>query len=190
MGEHAVLVFIAIAIAIILGIIIGILITYSKPASHAALWICQILMTIPSLAMFGLLLPFFGIGFKTGVTTLILYSLLPIVRNTYTGIKEIDPSILEAAQGMGMKESSILFRIKLPLAAPVIMAGVRTATVMIIGIAAIASYIGAGGLGHFIFQGINRWNMNMVLLGAIAVSILAIIVDFLMKKVEHRMVTK
>ncbi len=184
--EHILLVFAAIIVAVCLGVALGIVITYYRPAARVALYICQILMTVPSLAMVGLLLPFFGIGFKTGVVALILYSLLPIVRNTYTGIEEINPAVLEAARGMGMQEATILRRIKLPLALPVIMAGIRTAVVMVVGIAAIASYVGAGGLGEFIFRGISQWNKQVVLLGAICISVLAIVFDFLFKYLENR----
>ncbi|MDH7579033.1 MAG: ABC transporter permease [Bacillota bacterium] len=185
--EHIFLVFISVLVAMCLGIAIGIAITYYQPAARVILAFCQILMTVPSLAMVGLLLPLFGIGFKTGVAALILYSLLPIVRNTYTGIQEISPPILEAAKGMGMKELTILRRIKLPVAFPVIMAGIRTAVVMIVGIAAIASYIGAGGLGEFIFRGISQWNKQLVLLGAICISVLAIVFDLLFKYLEHHL---
>ncbi len=184
--EHGVLILTAMAAAIVVGVVVGVLITYYNPAAHAVLYICQILMTVPSLAMLGLLIPLLGIGFWTGVVGLILYSLLPIVRNTYTGIREIDPAILEAARGMGMNERTILLKIKLPLALPVIMAGIRTATVMVVGIGAIASYVGAGGLGEFIFRGISRYNKDMILTGAICVSVLAIAADLILKLVEKK----
>jgi len=185
-GEHALLVLVAIAVAVVLGVGLGVWITYYRSAARAVLYFCQVVMTIPSLALLGILVPLFGIGYKSGVTALILYSLLPIVRNTYTGIQEIDPAIIEAARGMGMREATILRRIKLPLAWPVILAGIRTAVVMIVGIGAIASYIGAGGLGEFIFRGISQWNLQIVLLGAICVSLLAIATDLLLKWVENR----
>ncbi|MBC7336291.1 MAG: ABC transporter permease, partial [Clostridia bacterium] len=167
--EHLLIVLVAAVVAVMLGVTLGVLITYSRPAAAALLYASQVIMTIPSLALLGMLLPLFGIGYRTGVTALILYSLLPIIRNTYTGIREIDPAVIEAARGMGMRETAILRRIKLPLAWPVILAGVRTAVVMVVGIAAIASYIGAGGLGQFIFRGISQWNLQLVLLGAICV---------------------
>ena len=184
--EHCLLVVVAVLIAIAIGIALGILISYYDVLAPAILYVCQIIMTIPSLALFGLFLPLFGIGFKTGVFTLILYCLLPVVRNTYVGITEIDPAIIEAAHGMGMNEASIMSKIKLPLAWPIIMAGIRTAVVMVVGIAAIASVVGAGGLGVFIFRGISQWNINAVLLGAIFVSLLAIILDQILKWVEYR----
>ncbi|GFN23929.1 ABC transporter permease [Moorellaceae bacterium AZ2] len=185
-GEHVLIVLVAVCIAVIVGVALGVMITYWRFLAGPVLYFCQVVMTIPSLAMLGLLLPVFGIGYKTGVATLILYSLLPIVRNTYAGIQGIEPAIIEAAKGMGMRETTILRRIKLPLAWPVILAGIRTAVVMIVGIAAIASYIGAGGLGEFIFRGISQWNLQLVLLGALCVSVLAVLADGLLKRAESR----
>lgn len=185
--EHTWLILVSVTIAIIAGVLVGVLITYSRVAAHGVLYVCQILMTIPSLAMLGLLLPLFGIGVTTGIIALVLYSLLPIVRNTYIGIQEIDPTIIEAARGMGMQELTILRRIKIPMAFPVIMAGIRTAVVMVIGIGAIAAYINAGGLGNLIFRGISQFNQQLILIGAICISLLAIIADLLLKQVERRL---
>ncbi|MBE0466295.1 MAG: ABC transporter permease [Candidatus Desulforudis sp.] len=185
--EHAWLILVAVAIAIAVGVLVGVLITYSRPAAHGALYFCQVMMTVPSLAMLGLLLPLFGIGFTTGVIALTLYSLLPIVRNTYLGIREINPAVIEAARGMGMRELSILRRIKLPMAFSVIMAGIRTATVMVVGIGAIAYCIGAGGLGEFIFRGISQYNKDLIVIGAVCISLLAILADFLLKRTEKRL---
>lgn len=184
--EHLWLVIISITIAIVVAVIVGITISYYTSAATTVLTICQILMTIPSMAMLGFMVPLFGIGFTTGVVALILYSLLPIVRNTYTGINELDQAIVESARGMGMTEWRILTKIKLPLARPVIMAGIRTATVMIVGIAAIAAYVGAGGLGELIFQGISRSNESMIIVGALGVSIIALTFDFLLSWGERR----
>lgn len=185
-GEHVLLVLVAMVVAIILGVVLGVAVTYWEPGARAVLYLCQILMTVPSMAMFGILLPLLGIGYKTGVVALILYALLPVVRNTYTGIRAIDPAVLEAAKGMGLREWSILRRIKLPLIIPVVMAGIRTATVMIVGIAAIAAFIGAGGLGELIFRGISRYNRQMILAGAIFISALAICFDLILKQLEYR----
>ncbi|MGM0420658.1 MAG: ABC transporter permease [Bacillota bacterium] len=182
--EHLWLIAVSIGIAIIIGVILGVFISYFTKLAPPILTVCQILMTIPSIAMLGLLLPFFGIGFQTGVVTLIVYSLLPIVRNTYSGIQEIPDPIIESAKGMGMKNYRILFKIKLPLAFPVIMAGVRTATVMIVGIGAIAAYVGAGGLGELIFNGISRTAPPMIITGAIFISIIAVAFDLLLGWVE------
>lgn len=185
--EHFWLVLVAMAFAIVIGVVIGVLITYWDPIAYPVINVTQIIMTIPSIAMIAILIPFFGIGFSNGVAALTLYALLPIVRNTYTGIRVIDRAIVESAIGMGMKETGILLKIKLPLALPVIMAGIRTSTVMGIGIGAIAAYIGAGGLGSFIFWGISRVNYPMIWTGAIFISILAIAADYLLGWWEKRM---
>jgi len=189
-GEHIWLVLAAVAIAIVIGIVLGLLATYYRGLAGIILPFTQIMMTVPSIALLALLIPLLSIGFTNALVALVVYSLLPIVNNTYTGIKEIDPGIIEAARGMGLTEWRILLRIKIPLAMPVILAGVRTATVMITGIAAIASYIGAGGLGEFIFQGIRRTNRNMIITGSIMVSILAVIADFGLKHVENRLLSR
>ncbi len=185
--EHLWLVIVSVGIAVVISVIIGVAISYKTGPATVVLTICQVLMTIPSMAMLGFMVPLFGIGFTTGVIALILYSLLPIVRNTYTGIKEISPAIVESAVGMGMTEWRVLTKIKIPLARPVIMAGIRTATVMIVGIAAIAAYIGAGGLGELIFQGISRSNEPMIIVGAIGVSIIALVFDFVLSWGERRL---
>ncbi len=183
--EHLWLVLLSVAIAIVVSIIIGILISYYTGAAGLVLSVCQILMTIPSIAMLGFLVPLFGIGFRTGMIALILYSLLPIVRNTYTGIKELSPAIVESAVAMGMTEWRILSKVKIPLAMPVIMAGIRTATVMVVGIGAIAAYVGAGGLGSLIFQGISRQSEPMIIAGALGVSVIALVFDFVLSGGER-----
>ena len=185
--EHLWLVIISIVIAVFISVFLGVLISYKTGPAAIVLATCQILMTIPSMAMLGFMVPLFGIGFTTGVIALILYCLLPIVRNTYTGIKEISPAIVESAVGMGMTEWRVLTKIKIPLARPVIMAGIRTATVMIVGIAAIAAYVGAGGLGELIFQGISRSNEPMIIVGALSVSIIALVFDFILSWGERRL---
>lgn len=184
--QHMELVFLSMLIAICLGMPLGILITRWKKLSGVVLGTAGILQTIPSLALFGFMIPMFGIGTKTAVAALFLYSLLPIIRNTFTGILDVDPSTIEAAKGMGMKESQILFRIKLPLALSVIMAGVRTATVINVGTATIAAFIGAGGLGDFIFIGISRNIDALILLGAIPAAILALLIDYLLGLLERK----
>lgn len=186
--EHIWLILVSIAIAVVISVVIGVIISYKSGPALIVLTICQILMTIPSMAMLAFMVPLFGIGFTTGVVALILYSLLPIVRNTYTGIKEISPAIVESAVAMGMTEWRVLTRIKIPLARPVIMAGIRTATVMIVGIGAIAAYVGAGGLGELIFQGISRSHEPMIIVGALGVSIIALAFDFILSWGERRLI--
>lgn len=185
MGVHMQLVLLSMLFAIIVGIALGIMITRVKPMKGITLGAAGILQTIPSLAMLGFMIPLFGIGMKTAVVALFLYSLLPIIRNTYTGITDVDQSIVEAARGMGMKSWQILFRVQLPLALSVIMAGIRTAAVINVGTATLAAFIGAGGLGEFIFLGIQRNIEALTLLGAIPAAILALILDYLLGLLER-----
>jgi osmoprotectant transport system permease protein len=185
MGVHMQLVLLSMLFAIIVGIALGIMITRVKPLKGITLGAAGILQTIPSLAMLGFMIPLFGIGMKTAVVALFLYSLLPIIRNTYTGITDVDQSIVEAARGMGMKNWQILFRVQLPLALSVIMAGIRTAAVINVGTATLAAFIGAGGLGEFIFLGIQRNIEALTLLGAIPAAILALVLDYLLGLLER-----
>jgi len=185
--EHLAIVCIAMLISISLGITVGILITRNKTAAGIVLNFANIMMTIPSLALFSLLLPVLGLGKEPAIVGLVAYTQLPIIRNVYTGITNINPSILEAARGMGLTERKILVKIKIPLAFPAIMAGIRTAVVMGIGIGAIASYIGGGGLGELIFQGISRSDDRMILAGTIVISLLAITVDRILNAVQKRL---
>jgi osmoprotectant transport system permease protein len=184
--EHLVIVLVAMVISILLGVSVGILICRSRALARIVLNLTNVMMTIPSLALFSLLIPVLGIGKAPAIVGLVAYTQLPLVRNVYTGITGISPAIIEAAQGMGLTERKILFKIKLPLAFPAVMAGIRTATVMGIGIGAIAAYIGAGGLGVFIFQGISRTNDKMVLIGAIMISIISILTDRFLGRVQRR----
>lgn len=185
MGVHMQLVLLSMLFAIIVGIALGIMITRVTPLKGVTLGAAGILQTIPSLAMLGFMIPLFGIGMKTAVVALFLYSLLPIIRNTYTGITDVDQSIVEAARGMGMKSWQILFRVQLPLALSVIMAGIRTAAVINVGTATLAAFIGAGGLGEFIFLGIQRNIEALTLLGAIPAAILALVLDYLLGLLER-----
>jgi len=184
--EHTSMVLTALVISIVVGITIGYLITYNKHIAKAVIYVCGMMMTIPSLALFVFFIPFLGIGARPAIAGLVLYTLLPIVRNVYVGITNIDPAIIMAARGMGMKELAITLKVKIPLALPVVFAGIRTATVMGIGLGAIAAYIGAGGLGVFIFQGIQRGANNMIFVGALLTALLTIIVDRLMQLVQKQ----
>ncbi len=185
--EHFELILVATAIAIAIGVTVGVIISYYEPIAYPVINVTQVLMTIPSIAMIAMLIPLFGIGFNNGVAALVLYMLLPLVRNTYTGIREIEPAVLESAKGMGMSELRVLTKIKLPLALPVIMAGIRVAVVLGVGIGAIAAYIGAGGLGSLIFNGIERVNYPMIWTGAIFISIIAIVLDLILGWGEKRL---
>lgn len=190
-SQHFFMVLTAMIISIVIGVIVGIFITYNERAAEIILQITKILMTIPSLALFAFLIPIFHIGATPAIIGLVLYTQLPIVRNVYTGIKNINPTIIEAARGMGMSKYKIIYKVKMPLALPVLIAGIRTAVVMGVGMGAIASYVGAGGLGDYIFQGIQRTNDKMIIVGALMISLMAILADrllfFLQKKAEAKL---
>ncbi|WP_397537797.1 osmoprotectant update ABC transporter permease/substrate-binding subunit OpuFB [Rummeliibacillus pycnus] len=183
--EHIQISFIALFFAVIIAIPLGIFLTKKKQMAEIIIGITAVLQTIPSLALLGLLIPLFGIGKVPAIIALVIYSLLPILRNTYTGIKEVDPSLIEAAMAMGMNRRKRLLKVELPLAMPIIMAGIRTAMVLIVGTATLAALIGAGGLGDIILLGIDRNNASLILLGAIPAALLALVFDFLLKKFEH-----
>ncbi|SDN78857.1 osmoprotectant transport system permease protein [Psychrobacillus sp. OK028] len=182
---HIQLVFFSMIIAIVLGIGLGILITRVPKLSTVVLGGAGIMQTIPSLALLGFMIPIFGIGVNTAIAALFLYSLLPIIRNTYTGIKDVNKATVEAAKGMGMTSLQILLKVELPLAIPMIMAGVRTAAVINVGTATLAAFIGAGGLGDFIFLGITRGIDGLILLGAIPAALLAIILEIFFTYLER-----
>lgn len=183
MLEHVSLVSVSVGVAILTGVPIGILITQSRVWADRVLYVASVIITIPSIALFGILIPVLsligqGIGYLPAVIALILYAQLPIIRNTYTAIMNVDPALREAARGMGMTTLERLRRVELPLALPVIINGVRSAVVLNIAIAAIATYIGAGGLGTFISRGISQTDIRQLLTGALFVSLLAIIADY------------
>ncbi|HDI60865.1 MAG TPA: ABC transporter permease [Desulfobacteraceae bacterium] len=188
--EHIWIVGSSLVIAMIIGIPLGVLITRHKNLAQRVLNTANVLMTIPSIALFGIMLPIlavmgFGLGKLPAVIALVLYSQLPIIRNTYTAILNVPPAVTDAGRGMGMNRWRLLREVEIPLAVPVILAGLRTAAVMNIGIAAIAAYIGAGGLGVLISQGISRTYEEMIIAGAVLVSLLAIIVDGAMALLER-----
>lgn len=188
--EHLFLVGISTGIAILLGIPLGILCTRNAVWSQIILGFANIFQTIPSLALFGFLLPvpiIGGIGARTAIVALVLYALLPVIRNTYTGIVSVDPAIREAGRGMGMTDSELLFQVEIPLALSFILAGVRVATVISVGVATIAAAIGAGGLGSFIFAGVGMVNDRLILLGAIPAALMALIVDLTLGAIERRL---
>ena len=185
--EHLKLSLLAIAIAILLGGAAGILISEFQRLARPALGGINFLYTIPSISLLGFLIPFSGVGNTTAVIALTIYALLPMVRNTHTGMKNVDPIILEAAKGMGSTRLQVLFKIKLPLAMPVIMSGIRSMATMTIALAGIASFIGAGGLGVAIYRGITTNNGAMTLAGSLLIALLALVVDFLLGMGERRM---
>jgi osmoprotectant transport system permease protein len=181
---HIGLTMISLLLAIIIAVPIGILIARRQKLSGIVLGFAGVMQTIPSIALLGVMIPFLGIGPKPAILALFLYALLPVIRNTYTGIMEVNPAVVDAARGMGMSKWQILTKVELPLAFPVLMAGIRTATVINVGVATLAAYIAAGGLGEFIFGGIALNNSNMILAGAIPAALLAIVLDFLLSLVQ------
>lgn len=182
--QHIGLTFISLLIAVIIGVPLGIFISRKKNFSAPVLGFTGILQTIPSIALLGFMIPLLGIGPVPAIVALFLYALLPIVRNTFTGITGVDATVIESAKGMGMSNMQILRKVELPLSMPVILAGIRTATVINVGVATLASYIGAGGLGEFIFGGIALNNTNMILAGAIPAAFLAIAFDLILSKIQ------
>jgi len=186
-GEHMKITGVAVFLAILVGVPLGIYITKNKKVSNVILNTANVFQTLPSLALFGLIIPIMGIGFKPAIFVLFLYALLPIIKNTYIGINSIEPSIIEAGRGMGMTKTQILTMVEIPLALPIIMGGIRISTVINIGTATIAALIGAGGLGDFIFKGISMGNNNMILAGAVPTALLAMSVDFILGIVENKL---
>nr|WP_303247421.1 glycine betaine ABC transporter substrate-binding protein [uncultured Methanobrevibacter sp.] len=183
--EHLQISIISIVIAIIIGLGLGIIVAEFKK-NKWILVIVNLIYTIPSIALFGFLIPFTGIGDFTAIIALTIYALLPMVRNTYTGINNIDSQIIEAAEGMGSTKFQILYKIKLPIAVPHIMSAIRNMTIMTVALAGIAAFIGAGGLGVAIYRGITTNNMAMTLAGSILIAILAIILDLILGQIEKR----
>ena len=189
LGQHVFLVALSTGIAVAIGVPLGVLLTRRPAWRTPVLGLANIFQTIPSLALFGFLipLPFLGgIGARTAIVALVVYGLLPIVRNTYTGITGIDPAVREAARGMGMTDGQLLRQVELPLAAGVILAGIRVATVVAVGTATIAAAIGAGGLGVYIFRGVAVVDDRLILAGALPAALLALTADGLLGLVERR----
>ncbi|CAM2078730.1 MAG: ABC transporter permease [uncultured Clostridium sp.] len=184
--EHLKISGISIFIATVLGGILGIIISEYKKTSTLVLSITNFLYTIPSISLLGFLIPFSGIGNTTAVIALTIYALLPMIRNTYTGIDNIDPSIIESARGMGSTEFQILYKVKIPLATTVILAGFKNMVVMTIALAGIASFIGAGGLGVAVYRGITTNNSTLTIAGSLLIALLALIADFLIGEIEKK----
>lgn len=182
--EHIKLTAISVGLAVLIGVPLGIFISYMSKASKIVLSIANVIQAIPSMALLGFMIPFLGIGAIPAVTAVVLYSLLPIIKNTYTGLESINPQTLEAAKGIGLTRFQILTKVQIPLALPVIMTGVRVASVTAVGLMTMAAFIGAGGLGNLVFSGIRTVNNNQILAGAIPACLLALFVDFLLGMVE------
>lgn len=182
--EHIRISLTAVVCAGVLGILAGILISRHEKAAGVVLGIINVIYTVPSISLLGFLIPFTGIGNKTAIIALTVYGLLPIVRNTYTGLVNVDAGILEVAEGLGADKRQVLFRVRFPLALPVIISGFRNMVVMIIAMGGIASFIGAGGLGAAIYRGITTYNMTLTAAGSLLIALLALFCDYLLSKAE------
>jgi osmoprotectant transport system permease protein len=188
--EHIGLVAVSSGLAILIGVPAGILLTRNPRLRAPVLGLANVVQTIPSLALFGFLIPIpfiGGIGARTAIIALVLYGMLPLIRNTYTGIASVDPAVREAARGMGMTDAQVLWIVELRLAAPVILAGIRIAVVLGVGIGTIAAAIGGGGLGEFIFRGVAMVNSAVILAGAVPAALLALIADGGLHLLERRL---
>lgn len=182
--QHTYISAFSLALGILVAVPLGVLLTRVKPIANVVMSIASMLQTIPAMALLALMIPFFGIGAVPAIIALFIYSLLPILRNTYLGMEDVDPALTDAAKGMGMTSWQSIIKVEVPMAAPVIMAGIRLSATYVIAWAALASYIGAGGLGDFIFNGLNLYRTDLILGGSIPVIILALIVDWLLGKLE------
>jgi len=188
--EHIQLTAFAMVVAILIGVPLGIIISYVKQLNKPTMAVINLIQAIPSLALLGFLIPLLGIGAPPTIFMVVVYSLLPIVKNTFAGLSNQNPEMLEAAKGIGMTRLQVLFKVKLPLALPIIMAGVRISAVLSVGLVTLGAFIGAGGLGLIIHTGMSRANSNMVLAGAIPACILALLVDFVASLIEKAVTPK
>lgn len=186
-GEHLYISAISLILGIIVAVPIGILLIRSKKVAKIVMAIASILQTVPSFALLALMIPLFGVGVKPAIAALFIYSLLPIMRNTYLGIDGVNKDLLDAAKGMGMSRSQVLFKVQIPMAMPVIMSGIRLSAVYVLAWATLASYVGAGGLGDYIFNGLDNAILPMVIWGTIPVTLMAILIDFLLGRIEDRL---
>jgi osmoprotectant transport system permease protein len=182
--QHIELTIISLFFANLIAVPLGILLTRYRRWAEPVIGVTAVFQTIPSLALLGFMIPLMGIGEAPAIVALTIYGLLPVLRNTYTGIVGVTPAVVEAGIGMGMTSRQVLFMVELPMALPVIMAGIRTATVLLIGVATLAALIGAGGLGDLIFRGISMANSELILAGALPAALLALIFDYVLKRVE------
>lgn len=182
--EHISISLLSLLAAIIVAVPLGIVLTKSDKLAKVVLSITSVLQTVPSLAILAMMIPFFGIGTVPAVIALFLYVLLPILNNTYLGIQSVNKDAREAGRAMGMTQNQLLRMVELPLAVPVIMSGIRLSAVYAISWATLASYIGAGGLGDFIFNGLNLYQPKLIIAGAVVVTLLALVTDFVLAYIE------
>lgn len=185
--EHLSIAGISLLLGILVAVPLGILLIRSEVLAKIVMAVASVLQTIPSFALLAIMIPIFGVGKKPAVVALFIYSLLPIMRNTYLGIRGVDKNLLDAAKGMGMTGRQRLFKVQIPMAMPVIMSGIRLSAIYVLAWTTIASYIGAGGLGDFIFNGMENALLAMVVWGTIPVTLMAVIMDFILGQVEKKL---
>lgn len=188
--QHLYISLLAVLLAIVIAVPVGIMLTRSPKLANVVIGIVSVLQTVPSLAILAFIIPFLGVGTLPAVVSLFIYALLPILRNTFIGVKGVDKNLIESGKGMGMTNWQLIVNVEIPNSISVIMAGIRLSAVYIIAWATLASYIGAGGLGDFIFNGLNLYRPDLILGGAIPVTILALLVEFALGKLEYRMTPK
>ena len=188
-GNHFSLVLTVVGFALILWISVGLLISKYDRYANSVIGLANILFVIPSISLFGLFvtIPQLGLGRKSAALALILYAMMPLVRNVYRGVKSVDRAVIDAGKGMGMTGTQILFQIQIPMAWPVVFAGIRVTVVMITGMATVATFIGERNLGRLIHHGITRGNADMIIAGAVVVSVIALILDFIMGQIEKKL---
>lgn len=185
--EHLSIAGISLLLGILVAVPLGILLIRSEVLAKIVMAVASVLQTIPSFALLAMMIPIFGVGRKPAIVALFIYSLLPIMRNTYLGIRGVDENLLDAAKGMGMTGRQRLFKVQIPMAMPVIMSGIRLSAIYVLAWTTIASYIGAGGLGDFIFNGMENALLAMVVWGTIPVTLMAVMMDFILGQVEKKL---
>lgn len=185
--EHLSIAGISLLLGILVAVPLGILLIRSEVLAKIVMAVASVLQTIPSFALLAIMIPIFGVGRKPAIVALFIYSLLPIMRNTYLGIRGVDENLLDAAKGMGMTGRQRLFKVQIPMAMPVIMSGIRLSAIYVLAWTTIASYIGAGGLGDFIFNGMENALLAMVVWGTIPVTLMAVMMDFILGQVEKKL---
>ncbi|MFO3789637.1 glycine betaine/carnitine/choline/choline sulfate ABC transporter permease OpuCB [Bacillus sp. FSL K6-1003] len=189
-GEHLYISLVAVVLGIIVAVPLGVLLTRMKKGAGAVIGAVNIVQTLPSLAILAFFIPLLGVGKVPAIVALFFYSVLPILRNTYTGIKGVNKNLLESGKGIGMTVWEQIRLVEIPMAIPIIMAGIRTSTIYLIGWATLASFIGGGGLGDYIFIGLNLYQPEYIIGGAVPVTILAIIIDYLLAVTERKVTPK
>ncbi|WP_282920230.1 ABC transporter permease [Ignavigranum ruoffiae] len=186
-GEHLYIAFVALLLGVLVAVPLGILLTKVPKVAKFVIGLASIFQTIPSLALLAFMIPLFGIGKVPAILAMFIYSLLPILRNTYVGMDQVDENLKDAAKGMGMTSWESIRKVEIPMAMPVIMAGIRLSAVYVVAWTTLASYIGAGGLGDFIFNGLQLYKIDLILAGTIPITILALLTDLLLAKLEKRL---